>query len=69
LSVLSSSVLYGAGGGFVVYGEAGKTNVWNAALGSSKLLIDGAPSQVLISGATMYFVMGASQTVYRVALR
>jgi hypothetical protein len=69
LSVLSTSVLYGAGGGFVVYGEAGKTNVWNAALGSSKLLIDGAPSLVLISGATMYFVMGASQTVYRVVLR
>ena len=69
LSVLSTSVLYGAGGGFVVYGEAGKTYVWSAALGSSKLLIDGAPSQVLISGTTMYFVMGASQTVYRVALR
>ena len=69
LSILSSSVLYGAGGGFVVYGEAGKAYAWNAALGSSKLLIDGAPSQVLISGTTMYFVMGASQTVYRVVLR
>jgi hypothetical protein len=37
--------------GVVIHGESGKTYTWNAALGSSKLLIDGSPSRMPISGA------------------
>ena len=68
VSGVTSSVLYGTGGGFVVFGESGKTYSWNASTKSSTLLIDAAPNQVLLKGSTLYFVMGASKTVYRVAL-
>ena len=62
------SVLYGTGGGFVVYGELGKTYSWNRSTKASKSLIDSAPNQVMLSGNTMYFVMGASKAVYRLGL-
>ncbi|MCX7241265.1 MAG: Ig-like domain-containing protein [Burkholderiales bacterium] len=68
VSSVTSSVLYGTGGGFVVFGELGKTYSWNAKTKSSTLLIDAAPNQVLLSGSTLYFVMGASKAVYRVGL-
>ncbi len=60
--------LYGVGGAQVVFGEAGKVYSWNANTKSSTLLIDAAPNQVLQSGSTLYFVMGASKAVYRVVL-
>lgn len=68
VSSVTSSVLYGTGGGFVVFGELGKTYSWNASTKSSTLIIDAAPNQVLLSGSTLYFVMGASKAVYRVVL-
>jgi len=68
ISSTTSSVLYGTGGGFVVFGELGKTYSWNASNKSSKSLIDAAPNQVMLSGNTMYFVMGASKAVYRMGL-
>ena len=68
VSSMTSSVLYTTGGGFVVFGESGKTYRWNANTKSSTLLIDAAPNQVMQSGSTLYFVMGASKTVYRVVL-
>ena len=69
VSGVTSSVLYGTGGGFVVFGESGKTYSWNASTKSSTLLIDAAPNQVLLKGSTLYFVMGASKTVYQVSLK
>lgn len=68
ISNLTSSVLYGAGGGFVVYGESGKTYSWNASTKTSKLIIDAAPNRVMLTGSTLYFVMGGSQTVYKLVL-
>ena len=68
ISSTTSSVLYGTGGGFVVYGELGKTYSWNRSTKASKSLIDSAPNQVMLSGNTMYFVMGASKAVYRLGL-
>ena len=68
LSTYISSVMYGTGGGFVVYSEFGKTYSWNAATKTSTLRLDTIPNQVLLSGSTMYFVMGTSQTVYRLVL-
>ena len=60
--------LYGVGGAQVVFGEAGKVYSWNTTTKTSTLLIDTAPSQVFQSGSTLYFVMGNSQTVYRITL-
>ena len=68
VSSLSTAVLYGAGGGHLVFGESGKTYSWNAATRSSTLRLDAAPNQVMVSGTTMYFVMGATQSVYRLLL-
>jgi Bacterial Ig domain len=68
VSSLSSAVLYGAGAGHLLFGESGKTYSWNASTRSSVLRIDAAPTQVIVSGPTAYFVMGATQTVYRLAL-
>ena len=69
VSGVTSLMLYGTGGGFVVFGESGKTYSWNASTKSSTLLIDAAPNQVLLKGSTLYFLMGASKTVYRVSLQ
>ena len=68
ISSITSAVLYGTGGGFVVFGEANKTYSWNASTKTSTLLIDTAPNQVMLGGNTLYFVMGASKAVYRVVL-
>ena len=68
ISSVSSAVLYGTGGGFVVFGEQGKTYSWNSSTRSATLLIDTAPRQVLLGGSSLYFVMGASQAVYRLDL-
>ena len=68
VSNLSSAVLYGAGGGHLLFGESGKIYSWNSATRSSTLRVDAAPSQVMVGGTSVYFVMGATQTVYRFTL-
>lgn len=68
VSMLNSSLLYGAGAGQLVFGEQGKTYSWDAATRTRKLRIDASPNQVWISGRQMYFVMGAAQTVFRLTL-
>ena len=68
VSSLSSAVLYGAGAGQLLFGESGKVYSWNAATRSSTLRIDAAPSQVMVGGTSVYFAMGATQTVYRITL-
>lgn len=68
VSSLSSAVLYGAGAGQLLFGESGKVYSWNAATRSSTLRIEAAPNQVMVSGGNVYFVMGATQTVYRLML-
>jgi hypothetical protein len=70
ITAAPTAVLYGAGNGLVVYGAQNKTYTWSAANPqSSSLLIDTAPGQTLISGATLYFTQGASQAVYKVTLQ
>lgn len=68
LSILNSSTLYDTGGGFVVFGELGKTYSWNAAQGKSTLRLEASPERVLLSGSAMYFVMGNTQTLYKLEL-
>lgn len=68
VSSLSSAVLYGAGAGQLLFGESGKVYSWNAATRSSTLRIEAAPNQVMVSGSSVYFVMGTTQTVYRLVL-
>lgn len=68
ISTAMSSVFYGTSGGFVVFGEQGKIYRWSASTKSSTLLIDAAPSQVLQGRNTLYFVMGAAQSVYRLEI-
>ena len=69
LSTLAAVNLYAVGGGKVVFGELGKVYSWNAETKASTLLIETAPTQVSMSGATMYFVMGAAQAVYKLVLQ
>ena len=61
--------LYAVGGGKVVFGELGKVYSWSAETKASTLLMETAPTQVTMSGATMYFVMGAAQAVYKLVLQ
>ncbi len=68
LSTLSGVSLFGVGGGFVVFGEAGKVYSWNAATQQTKLIIEAPPNQILLSGTELYFVMGDSQVVYKIGL-
>ncbi len=68
VSSLSAAILYGAGPGQLLLGEPGKVYSWNAATRSSTLRIEAAQNQVMVSGSSVYFVMGATQTVYRLEL-
>ncbi len=68
VSTLASVNLYAVGGGNVVYGEAGKVYSWNSVTKSSTLRIETAPTQVMVSGSMMYFVMGAAHAVYKISM-
>jgi hypothetical protein len=68
ISSAAGVMLYAVGGGHVVFGEAGKIYTWNANSKTSTLRLETAPGQILVSGSTLYFVMGNGQTVYRVGL-
>jgi len=68
ISSLAGVNLYAVGGGQVVFGEAGKIYSWNASTKKSSLRLETAPGQVMVSGSTMYFVMGSTQKVYKLAL-
>ena len=68
LSVLTSSWLYGSGGGFVAYGEAARTYDWNAATSHATLLLDAAPGTPLQNGNRLYFTLGQTQTLYKLTL-
>jgi len=47
----------------------GKVYSWSANAKTSTLLMETAPTQVTMSGSTMYFVMGAAQAVYKLVLQ
>ena len=70
-STLSTSAafnLYAVGGGKVVFGELGKVKSWNAETKTPILLMETVSAQVTMSGATMYFVVGAAQALYELVL-
>jgi hypothetical protein len=67
ISSLTSSVLYGTGGGYVLFGEASKLYVWSAA-GGKQPILDAVPGVAAISGKTVYFTNGRQQLLYSVAL-
>jgi len=66
LSSLSSANLLANGGGWVVFGEAGKVYSWNSVTGTARLRLDVAPAQAYVAGGALVFSVGAS--VYRVGL-
>ena len=68
ISSLAGVNLYAVGGGQVVFGEAGKIYSWNASTKKSSLRLETAPGQVMVSASTMYFVMGSTNKVYKLAL-
>lgn len=68
LSTQSTAVLYGTGGGTVLFGEGGKAFSWNAATGGATRKLDAAPNQTVITGGQAYFIIGNSVTVYRMDL-
>ena len=68
VSTLAAVNLYAVSGGKVIFGELGKVYSWNAATKTSTLVIETAPTQVMMSGSTLYFVMGSGQAVYKLAL-
>jgi hypothetical protein len=68
ISSLAGVNLYAVGGGQVVFGEAGKIYSWNASTKKSSLRLETPPGQVMVSGSIMYFVMGSTQKVYKLAL-
>jgi hypothetical protein len=41
---------------------------WNANNKTSTLRLETAPGQILVSGSTLYFVMGTTQVVYKIAI-
>ena len=69
VSTLAAVNLYAVGGGKVVFGELGKVYSWSADTKTSTLLMETAPTQVTMSGSTMYFVMGTAQAVYKLVLQ
>jgi hypothetical protein len=68
LSQLASVNLYAVSGGSVIFGEAGKVYSWNATTQRSTLLLETAPTQLMAVGKTLYFVMGTTQVVYKIAI-
>lgn len=68
LSILNSATLYGTAGGRVVYAESGKLYAWNAAQDKVTLVVETGPQQVLVSGSALYFVLGASHSLYRIPM-
>jgi hypothetical protein len=55
-------------GGYVVFGEDGRVYSWNGTTNVRKLIIDVVPSQLLMTGATLYFTLGSPQAIYKVAV-
>ena len=68
LSIQTTSLLYDAAGGYVLYGEQGKAYSWKASSGASALLLDVAPNQLIINGSVVYIVIGNAKAVYKVVL-
>ena len=68
VSTLAAVNLYAVSGGKVIFGELGKVYSWDAATKTSTLVIETAPTQVMMSGSTLYFVMGSGQAVYKLVL-
>lgn len=67
ISALTSSVLYGTGGGYVLFGEDSKLYVWSSAAGK-QVILDAVPDTAAISGKTVYFTNGIQQLLYSVTL-
>jgi hypothetical protein len=65
-AVAGIQLLYGTGGGHVLYG-VGQLYAWSAAHGS-QLLMDIQPGQARIAQSTAYFTNGVQQTLYAVPL-
>jgi len=68
LTARLSSVLFGTGGGYVLYEDQGALYVWSAA-GGSKLIFDAVPGMAMISQKTVYFTNGLQAALYQVTLQ
>ena len=51
----------------MVFEESGKLYAWSSA-GGRRLLFDSTPGQVNLTGKTVYFTNGSTQTLYAVTL-
>jgi hypothetical protein len=70
LSALYGVRLLDSDAGQVAYGDAthGEAYSWDAATGQSTLRSDYVPGYALLSQGRLYFVVGATQSVYKVPL-
>jgi len=67
ISTQLGTALFGSSGGYVFFEEGGKLYAWSSS-GGRQLLFDAAPGQVRLTGKTLYFTNGTSQTVFGVTL-
>ena len=67
VSNVVSSAFFGSSGGYVVFEEGGKLYAWSIS-GGRRLLFDSNPGQVNLTGKTVYFTNGNTQTLYAVTL-
>jgi hypothetical protein len=67
VSTQLGTVFFGSSGGYIFFEEGGKLYAWSSSSGR-QLLFDVAPGQVRLTGKTIYFTNGTSQTVYGVTL-
>jgi hypothetical protein len=67
VSNVVSSAFFGSSGGYVVFEEGGKLYAWSSS-GGRRLLFDSNPGQVNLTGKTVYFTNGNTQTLFAVTL-
>jgi uncharacterized protein YjdB len=67
ISTALSSQLFGSSGGYIVFLESGGLYVWSPA-GGRQLIFGPSPSQVFLSGKTVYFSTANQQALYAVTL-
>jgi hypothetical protein len=67
ISTVLYAPFYGSSGGYVFFEENNKLYAWSFATGR-RLLFDSNPGQVRLTGKTVYFTSGSTQTLYGVTL-
>jgi len=68
LSTQDSAGMLGTGGGTVVYREGTRLYSWSASTDATTLRSEAVPEQTLVTASHIYFVIGGTQSLYRLPL-